>query len=174
MKNNDKKSKFSSVVLFPERVNNVFLFLIVILFFGVVILLDACVLFNKDYNYEPQYEEVKYTEWVNPYIRVFNNYVYESEKIVTKYRVVGCYYGKKTTNYIIDYRIDTVMITSENEYIYKGDDTINTTKTNTKTDYLLNNDIVEGIIEKIYYKFTYTKYEDGYRTKNMTITNFFI
>lgn len=167
----EEQSKLIKIIKFPEKTNNIFLFFIVVLLFGIVIILDACVFFKKDYNYEPNYEEVKYTEWVNPYMRVFNNYTYEDGEITTKYRVIGCYYGEKSSNYVIDYKIDAIMITSGGEYIYKGDDAINTTSTNTKTDYLMNNEGVNsGIIEKIYYKFQYTRYENSYKGKDEVIT----
>ena len=105
----EEQSKLIKIIKFPEKTNNIFLFFIVVLLFGIVIILDACVFFKKDYNYEPNYEEVKYTEWVNPYMRVFNNYTYEDGEITTKYRVIGCYYGEKSSNYVIDYKIDAIL-----------------------------------------------------------------
>lgn len=168
-----KNTKFQRIITFPERTNNAVLFFIVLLTFGLVIILDACVLPKNDYKHEPEYEEVKYTEYFNPHVRILNNYVYDNEKdeILNKYRVIACYFAYSTQNKIIDYKTDALFVTEDGSFIYKGDSKITETSSYTNTDYLINNATVEGgLIEKIYFKINYTKYQSSQKTDKEYIT----
>lgn len=166
MAKKEKNTKLQRFLSFPERTKNSLLFFIVLLTFSLVIACEALILKDNDYNYEPNYEEIKYTEWVNPYIRVFNNYIYENDEIVNKYRVVGCYFGLSSAKKIIDYQADVLFITEGDEYIYKGDSSISTSSAYSNTNYYLNNEIISsGLIEKIYFKLNYTRFENNQKTK---------
>lgn len=170
-KNN--QTTLSKIISFPEKVNNIFLFLIVVLFFGIVVLLDACVLLPKDYNVEPNYEEELYSEWVNTHVRFFNSYVLNEDtgEISMNYRIQGAYYGKTNSNGFIDYRPIVTFVTNKGEVIYAGKDILNTSSTTLTTEYYTSNtNISNKDITKVYLKFEYTRYEDGKRTKEEYLT----
>ena len=171
MKNKEKNNFIKNIFIKTEKINSLFLFLIVVIIFTVSIILQACVLPKNDYKSEPNYEEVKYYDWVNPYVRVFTSYVEESEKITPKYRVIACFFGNTSANRIVDFKGDFLFITEENEYIYKGDTTLSTSSAYSNTEYYLNNESVKGgFIDKIYGKLSYTRYENNEKTKEEFIT----
>ena len=169
----EKNTKIKKFFTFPERMNNVALFLIVLLVFVLVVVLDACVLPKNDYKHEPEYQEVKYTDYFNPHVRVLNNYVYDvnTEEITNKYRAIACYFAYATTDKIIDYKTDALFVTENGEFYYKGDSDITTSSSYTSTDYLINNDALDGsLIERIYFKVDYTKYQNNQRTTQSYVT----
>ena len=111
MKNNEKNSFIKNIFIKTEKINSLFLFLIIVIIFAIVIILQACVLPKNEYKVEPNYEEVKYYDWVNPYVRVFTSYVDENEEITPKYRVIACFFGNTSANRIIDFKGDFLFIT---------------------------------------------------------------
>ena len=170
----DKKQENSiinKVINFPEKINNVILFFIIILLFAVVIISSACVLNSKEYNYEPEYEEEMYSDWVNTNIRVLNSYVLDDNKEISKnYRIQGAYYGIANSNYFIDYKSIATFVTNDGSLIYSGEQNKATSSTNLTTYYYANNTKIKGDLDKIYLKFEYTKYENNKRTNDVVIT----
>lgn len=86
----DKKEK-KSFWLFPERINNIILFLIIAI---VVVLFAVIITFafpKRTYEYYPNESEVTYAVDMDVYAKYYSNYTYTNEKLNRKDYLTLCY-----------------------------------------------------------------------------------
>lgn len=82
--NNVKNKKFWN---FPEKANVLSLFFIGIVFAALVLVVGVILYSNRNYDYLPEYEEITYSEDLNPAFIILSNYTIPDDEIVQSNRI---------------------------------------------------------------------------------------
>lgn len=154
-----KETMKKKIFLFPEKVNNVAIFFMLLLAVGIAFVVAAFCLPQREYNYVPDYDEVVYSDELNSAIKVYTTYTYSNDVLTKKYNVVTFYTSTNSSIYKIQIqKTQFVGLTKDNGLVYysPSTETSGEITSTSKTIKSSATDVGDAGFEKLFCKIQYT------------------
>lgn len=155
----NKESKIIKFISFPNKLNLISLIVIVVAYCLIAGLVIGLLATGKDYVVVPEYEEMTYSEKINPFFKVSSSYTINTNGELTKADTFRFYYYGVNNNNSTSINAQISAMYDDGRMVYYSDKT-SSSKTYTGTQYITSGLAQKKQITNIYANVDYTVFED--------------
>lgn len=162
IENQSEKTLLKKILLSPRKLNSIAIILIVSAYLIVVGVLIGVLGNAKEYVVYPEFEEITYSDKLNPFLKVYSNYSYDStnDSFVKKDTVYASLYANgsdKVSN--VSGRVSSIL--ENKKMVYFEDKTNEADKITTHTILVCSQKTHKANFEKFFAEFDYKYIENN-------------